>query len=198
MKETGILFTPENYDKTASGVKTQTRRVIKPQPILVNDRTWTWPCDGIKSKASWAKNLTGKTISLIHAEQCPYGTVGDRLYVKEGLERDECGARYRRDKQLVIQKTIGGRYLWQWQRDYLSPLHMPKWAARLWLELTDVRAERVREISYDDEGAEGVTLGPNCNDRHSGFIALWESINGKGSWDLNPWVWVLSYRRIQS
>ena len=187
MKETGLLFTPENYDKTERGVKTMTRRVIRPQPILVNDRTWTWPCDGIKSKASWAKNLTGNTISLIPTEHCPFGTVGDRLYVKEGLERHGLGMRYRRDKQHMNPLTHGGRYTWAWQRDYLSPLHMPKWAARLWLELVEVRVERLGSITEEDARDEGVGS-------ISDFTELWTSINE--TWEPSLWVWVLGYKKL--
>ena len=189
MRETSILFTPGNYEKAARGEKTQTRRIIKPQPMLVNDRTWTWPCDGIQSKASWAKDLTGKTISLISSEHCPYGTVGDRLYVKEGLERFQAGICYRQDHVRVDPMLAGGgHYLWQWQRDILSPLHMPKWAARLWLELTDVRVEQLGSITEADAQAEGVNSV-------AAFVELWKSINK--TWEPSLWIWVLDYRKVR-
>lgn len=185
MKQTGLLFTPENYDKVLAGTKTQTRRLIKPQPPV---GAVVWQSEGIGEK--WQVRRCDPWHSII----CPYGTAGDRLYVKEGLERTSVGNRiqYRCDKAPLYDRRS-----WPWQRDTLSPLHMPKWAARLWLEITEVRVERIQQISYDDEGREGVTLGPECNDRHSGFIALWESIHGKGSWQRNDWVWVLSYRKVQ-
>jgi hypothetical protein len=74
---------------------------------------------------------------------------------------------------------------------------MPRWACRTVVEITEIRVQRVQQISYEDEGAEGVTLGPHCNDRHSGFIALWNSINGADSWNVNPWVWAITFRRVK-
>jgi hypothetical protein len=194
MKECGILMAPENYVKSENGTKTQTRRIIK-LPLGRGD----WKASQLGGPGTTDSNgrtlpefpvifnsITGKCLA------CPYGTVGDRLYVKEGLEISPGGhVQYRRDGQTLYRAE---RSPWSWQRNTLSPLHMPKWAARLWLEITEVRVERLQEISYDDEGAEGIALGPDCNDRHSGFIALWESIHGTGSWNFNPWVWVITYR----
>ncbi len=94
------------------------------------------------------------------------------------------------------------RYGWK------SPLHMPKWAARTWLEVTEVRAERLQAISEEDAIAEGI-FGPpmsqagwrqypyescHLDTAKSSYRTLWESINGKGSWDLDPWVWVYSFK----
>lgn len=88
----------------------------------------------------------------------------------------------------------------------ISPIHMPKWACRLWLELTDVRVERVQDISSRDITAEGV---PDCRDidiltdperGHAAHLAawraLWVSINGEQSWDRNDWVWVISFKLL--
>lgn len=182
MTERGILFTPENYGKCEVGTKTQTRRIIKPE--------W-WNCLDPEDEDDRTKAV----------KQCPYGTVGDRLYVKEGLERRDMGVRYRRDKVTVAK----GEYAWEWQRDTLSPMHMPKWAARLWMELTDVRVERVQDISEEDAKAEGVSCVDLPTKTYEGwadayhrllFKALWESIYGKDSWDLNPWVWVLEFNKL--
>jgi len=97
------------------------------------------------------------------------------------------------------------RYGWK------SPLHMPKWAARTWLEVTGVRAERLQDITEADAIAEGV-FGPptsqagwreypyescHLDTAKSSYRTLWESINGSGSWAANPWVWVYEFRRIE-
>jgi hypothetical protein len=221
MKERGILFTPENYAMCASGAKTQTRRIIKAKkkreldPLGIYDHV---PGDLLK---------------------CPFGTVGDRLYVKESFTYWECGEECKPKKgerfeelscekqariieqssrpgcdYLVYKRDGAKRSLAEWPYPHpiyehcigkfdktVSPIFMPKWAARLWLDLTDVRVERLHEITTEDIQAEGV----DCNCLDGGFdsvlafgnwIALWESINGKGSWDLNPFVWVLGFRRI--
>lgn len=126
---------------------------------------------------------------------CPYGAIGDRLWVKEAIERDGIGARFRCDHRLIHQRVLGGQYLWQWKRDTLSPLHMPKWAARLWLELTDVRVQRLREIHESDARAEGVE--GDHGQALFNFFLLWKSIHGQDSVAANPWVWCLSFRVVQ-
>ncbi len=131
--------------------------------------------------------------------------IGDRLYVKEGLEKTSTGDRmqYRRDKVHLQPPVMGGAYGWRWRRDNLSPLYMPKEAARLWLEITGVQVERLTCISRDDAKAEGMWPGANGLEQAAGrshgnaqlaFQELWESIHGAGSWDLNPWVWVIGFR----
>ena len=197
MKERGILFTPQNYAKCAAGSKTQTRRIVQwPDWVSEDDKialALQRPCTGL---AYYYEGLPTRKFTS------PYGYAGDRLYVKEGLEPTPLGNRvqYRRDHAVVRSST-----LWHWQNNYLSPLHMPKWAARLWLYVTALRVERLQEISEEDARAEGVTIRPDAEiaARVAGdtaarmeYWALWESINGKGSWDLNPWVWVLEFRKV--
>lgn len=189
MTERGILFTPENYTKCENGTKTQTRRIVKHPDYF----------------ACLTGDCPHEDRGLCDAEMpvhCPFGQPGDRLYVKEGLREDgdSLGVCYRRDNV-----PIHGRQ-WQWQKDTLSPLHMPKWAARLWLELTGVRVERLNSISGPDAAAEGIQFrklsdgvplsGDMWKPTIDAFRELWESINGPGSWDLNPWVWVLEFRKL--
>ncbi|WP_374940993.1 hypothetical protein [Xylophilus ampelinus] len=85
-------------------------------------------------------------------------------------------------------------------------IHMPRWASRILLELTDVRVERLQDISEADAIAEGCATGcmtPTVNDSGSaiygpgGYALLWESIHGAGSWAANPWVWAVSFRRLE-
>lgn len=91
---------------------------------------------------------------------------------------------------------------------WISPIHMPRWASRITLEITDVRVERLQDISEDDAYAEGcrpvrpeimldglvVRTGRSAVEE---FRLVWESINGPGSWDANPWVWVIEFKMVQ-
>ena len=199
MKETGILFTPENIRAIREGRKTQTRRVMKSQ----------WTCD----------NPDSYTVDMA-LRHCQYGVPGDRLYIKEGI------IRHASIPQLVGYYMDGCRVTEHWEKRSTA-MFMPKWAARTWLELTDVRAERLQDISEEDAIAEGITeenviVGANCNggihheetaDRYffdggddEGYTSavyayevLWDSINKKKHpWSSNPWCWRLTFKRIKA
>ena len=194
MKERPILMTPENAQKCFDGVKTQTRRIIKPQPSdrAILPREWSDVMRLRKDKDIYGTDgLTLGNVPMADGSwgvvRCHFGTIGDRLYVKEGLEESPCGNRvqYRRDRAVIPGHS------WHWERSTLSPMHMPKWAARLWLEIVEVRVERLKDISENDAKAEGVKTVRE-------FAALWESINGEVSWDENPWVWVIAFRKVGS
>lgn len=197
MKETPILFTPENYASTVEGRKLQTRRLTGLEDINLDPDCWKLAA-AQKGRYHFFHDEedAGATI------RCPYGVAGDKLWVKEGLERHFNVldyVRYRSDKQLVHGK------FWEWMKDTLSPIHMPKWACRLWLELTEVRVERLQEITEEDAKAEGCDDGMIAYQATPGlrpasarvvYSRLWKSINGAGSWESNPWVWVLTFQRI--
>lgn len=167
MNEHPILFSGPMISALMDDRKSQTRRIIKPQPILVG-KTWTWPCDGIKSKASWADFIKSPDSML---RFCPYGKVGDLLWVKEsfryGIFALGCGG-----KAAGIEYKINGRikFLAKAQKyarqknnkdkarqhaRWRSSLFMPKWAARIWRPITGIRVERLQEISEADVLAEG-------------------------------------------
>src|SRR5690554_4129466 len=149
---------------------------------------------------------------------CPYGQPGDRLWVREtfmGPLIDEGGdypdgyhspafCEYRADGGPAPEWVdIDGELHQGWK----PSIHMPRWASRILLEVIAVRVERLQEISEADAKAEG-TFGPEPavvggEDCEIGFPShvqefrhLWESINGAGSWDANPWVWVVEFRRV--
>ena len=73
---------------------------------------------------------------------------------------------------------------------------MPRWASRITLEITEVRVERLQDISEDDARAEGVEYEDCWTTYRQAFEGLWCKINGSGSWDANPWVWVIEFRRV--
>lgn len=187
--ERPILFSGAMVRAILDGKKTQTRRVVKPQPPA----DWVpspWPYDG----AAWSDR------------RCPYGAPGDRLWVRETwapISPDEerrpireCRIEYRADTSAA---RPGG-----WDEDTDDPeaarwrpsIHMPRWASRLTLEVTGVRVERVQDISEDDARAEGVY--PYADNPRRFFQELWNSINGARGygWNSNPWVWVVEFRRV--
>lgn len=174
MKERPILFSGPMVRAILEGRKTQTRRVVKPQPAHI------------------AGIGTVLNIDTITGKACPYGKPGDRLWVREtwdGVRLDGGGAlvSYRADGDKPV--TDDGR----WH----PSIHMPRWASRITLEVVSVRVERLQEISEEDAMAEGVALAENYRGPVAHFASLWEQINGLGSWNANPWVWVVEFRRVQ-
>jgi len=189
MKERPILFNGEMVRAILDGRKTQTRRLVKPQPRVVHS---------IHSDASITTNrIFRKGDQRIHS---PFGTIGDRLWVRETfscMERKPvagCEVAYRADGESLV-----------WE-PWTPSIHMPRWASRINLEITGVRVERVQEISDDDAESEGVDLRrlcgcvegcATCDDRSPSevFRDLWQSIYA--NWDANPWVWVYEFRRMK-
>ena len=225
MKERPILFSGAMVRAILSGAKTQTRRIAPIQSLDISEHdgglvTWnvrfTKPIGKSRTIGSYSGGFVtpDKAQRIIAAEFCPYGQPGDRLYVRETwqpiFEEDAgfCGVRYASGGCPEEDKRAGS-YLDGTNR-WRPSIHMPRWASRLTLEITGVRVERLQAISEADAIAEGVTAvssggvtlftttGVNCfQTAKDAYAALWESINGPGSWDANPWVWVVEFRRIE-
>jgi hypothetical protein len=184
------------------GRKTQTRRVVKPQPELL-------PVKG-RRKNAWAAKLKDGTYQDVECDglgaflgTCPYGQPGDRLWLREAWAtvNPEWRPGTRSKRPFVNYRAtdeIGPHLKW------CSPLFMPRWASRLTLELTDVRVQRLQDISEEDATAEGAlepreasaTYTDNIPSARRAFRHLWESINGAGSWEANPWVWALTFKAV--
>jgi hypothetical protein len=174
------------------GRKTQTRRIIKPQPVN----------DGRPVQIYWkgGKSWNGEMFQNVTPR---YGEVRGhqvefyRLWVRETWSHDGPDletVRSRKEDMLAGGVTYGPYYratevapdTLRW----IPSIHMPRWASRITLEVTGVRVERLMDISEDDARAEGVEAGPcYCIP----YRRLWEQINGAGSWSANPWVWVVSF-----
>ncbi|OWY32493.1 hypothetical protein [Herbaspirillum aquaticum] len=228
MKVRPILFSAPMVRAILGGGKTQTRRIAK-NVIDVHTRTGE-PLAGIDS--------AGPRVP------CPYGQVGDRLWVRESfwIEHDsdshegsgafDCGIDLKTGDWASVcycadQDAAGTwigpdqyyheRTFVPWgEEGFLVPeffskrpnIHMPRWACRILLQVTGVRVERLQDISQADAYAEGAMSWaqeqePPIKDLNGGddriaFMALWESIEGAGSWDANPWVWVIEFRRIEA
>lgn len=182
MKERPILFSGPMVRAILAGHKTQTRRVVKAAPY-------------------------GSPNHWLAGYPCPYGIAGDRLWVKETfhpMPHLNAKAYFRATDPLV------GVRKWK------PSIFMPRALSRITLEIVAVRVERLNEISESDALAEGMTqatadavmcpeelatfaaahmLAPDAMSRII-FETVWESINGPGSWALNPWVWVIEFRKL--
>lgn len=199
------------------GRKTQTRRLIKTQPKFL-DGSWGWHNRKIFKKNIYV-DCPSDTMNLF----CPYGKGGDRLWVRETFQivDFETGSVWYRangdDKfwQKRFAEANEERILKCKKPTWVPSIHMPRWASRLTLEITNIRVERLNDISEEDAKAEGVQkmdsehyksfpwLGamhpikgypkvfPNAV---SAFKSIWEEIYG--SWEANPWVWVIEFKKM--
>ncbi|WP_313338476.1 hypothetical protein [Stutzerimonas nitrititolerans] len=211
-KERPILFNGEMVRAILEGRKTVTRRAIKPAPQMVTDR----------SIEPWAGD-PAVLMSLLEksGKSCPYGNPGDRLWVRESTESyvSPCEsvtlARYCADKAPVLLSGCedpafdGSVPHWDYPRTVRPSIHMNRAKARILLEITAVRVERLQDINEQQALAEGVKpelcdhSRQSCADigcwgdtARGAFGFLWESINGAGSWDANHWVWVVEFKRV--
>jgi hypothetical protein len=185
MKARPILFSGAMVRALLDGRKTQTRRVVKPQPVVTDEEAAVLP-------QAWEDGF----IPI----PCPHGKPGDLLWVREsfavpfrhdpGTTGRAGGAIYRADAGIDHQWSADTKKTWT------PSIHMDRWASRLTLEITGVRVERLQQISEADAVAEGcrgqIDGGLICPSEQYG--ELWSSINGQDSWDANPWVWVIEFK----
>lgn len=204
MKERPISFKPHEARYTLDGRQTQFRRIMSNQPAgqSIGPVYVRQVGDGFQ----WYGEAGESSVF-----PCPYGKPGDRLWVRETVSRFAMG-------RVVAYKADNdndGPMKWR------PSIHMPRWASRITLEVESVRVERLQGIDGEDAEAEGIE---RCNNPDHGFIGavggelgrlgcpgcsgdpdrdaiedyrtLWESINGPGSWDANPWVWVVAFKQV--
>jgi len=185
------IFTTENRALVRSGAKTQTRRVMKQQYIKLDGGGNPYIDMGYPDDWDGA--------GLRRDIRCPYGEVSDIRVLPEPLEQLGPFVWYK-DTQTEYRDSVGERAVWQWKRDTLSSMFMPTWAGRVLVRYTDIRVERLHDISKADAIAEGIQLHGITRyegEARNGFINLWESINGKKHpWSSNPWVWVIGWESI--
>jgi hypothetical protein len=192
-----IIFSTDMVKAILEGRKTQTRRVIKPQPKFVPSSE----CGSGKDQWEYhpvywyAEDGPGRLMNRC----CPYGQVGDKLWVRETFHATDIGHK-------VHYKVNDNNPTWM---KWTPSIHMPRWASRITLEITEIRLERLQEITEEDAEAEGIRVidntlekiysPPNYPDIHRDiFIGLWDSINGKKHpWSSNPWVWVISFKMLK-
>ena len=202
MKERPILFNADMVNAILSGRKTQTRRIVKPTKDRNGSGCHLAPCE-------IAGEVNGGDYAL-----CPYGQPGDRLWVRENflylMHGDVTAGDIKYCASIDSRSAAGSKNPGYWWRKRPS-IHMPRWASRITLEIVSVRVERLKQISERDALQEGIglVLADNWPDpkamseavaksRRAGFKLLWESINGSDSWDTNPWVWVVEFKRVEA
>lgn len=208
MKERGLIFNGEMVRAILDGRKTQTRRIMKPQPADDIARG-TFPNRDAHGWISSLKHKFGSTT----AHTCPYGQPGDRIWVRETWA--EAGASapdlklYRANYPAHVPthyENVPPAEDVRWT----PSIHMPRWASRILLEITDVRVEQLKSISEEEARSEGVARLREGFWKHyqpgwtqhqlsarGSFATLWDSIYGFGEWDRNPWVWVVEFKRIE-
>lgn len=207
MKERPILFSGPMVQAILDRRKTQTRRVVS-----------------LRGEAlAYFNSLSDPGLSGRVKEWCPYGKPGDRLWVREtwrtakslddlsphgmankaieaGWKRPWAPIKYEADGAEINTNTMFGA---EWGKTRVS-IHMPRWASRITLEVTEVRVQRLQEISEEDAKAEGVEAVPFCKagrpdgmEHVEAFEDLWQKINGErpgGSWKANPWVLAITFK----
>jgi hypothetical protein len=214
MTERPILFSGPMVRAILEGRKTQTRRVVRHQPPAATREVFTFHHPD--PRTHYCAFDGGSLLDWSHP--CPHGEIGDRLYVREtwqhsnhpfGPYESDCLVFYRAD---YLDDPLGPdleRSADGIRREWRPSIHMPRAAARITLEITGVRVERLQSISESDARAEGVAIEEHhtrgyCAGAYRppsirAFHDLWDSLNaarGHG-WDVNPWVWVVEFRRIE-
>lgn len=223
IKERPILFSGPMVRAILEGRKTVTRRPVKglqiPKEDLEQGETrLRWSAVGQRDRR-YGFCVFGETeeecaMELGDFGACPYGRQGDRLWVRESTEADYethdavTLARYCADKAPVLitgceDPAFNGSVAhWNYPRDVRPSIHMPRWVSRILLEVTAVRVERLQDISEEQAEAEGVDFlrhAPDADETLTAkqlFECLWCGINGDASWNANPWVWVVEFKRV--
>lgn len=211
MSEKPILFSGEMVKAILDGRKWKTRRVITTLPIEPD--TASINPDGVGNWVVWAPHpVTDEQSRQWYPNSagfpCPYGKAGDTLWVRETWRRSPVtlpdGVQYRADNLLRWFDGSEPTAIALPQRNgkWRPSIFMPRWASRITLRITDVKVERLQDISEGDAIAEGVGAWHDTKDGmvyRPEFQALWDTINAKRGfgWDANPWVWVLSFERAK-
>ena len=231
MKEIPILFSTAMVQAILQGRKTQTRRIVKTKFFPASEIASIHKDGSGKGWIAWSPLPVSseKTKELYPGEdgfKCPYGIEGDILWVRECWRPDIAGAECDSYCEYIKYGADGGRLAIKWVKDYddfryRPGIHMNKEYARIWLQVTDVRVERLQDITEEDTIAEGVEpRSHRCGGFGSyeaggyihdcicqkwdrtpagmGFMDLWKDINGPESWEANPFCWVISFKVLST
>lgn len=222
MSERPIIFSAPMIREILAGLKTQTRRIIKPQPSAEAKEAGVIHSGNPDSNGIWAwldhPDLMEAGFTKDKEFRCPYGVPGDRLWVRETWQQHpDAGCDfvsvkvppdaicYAADMTEAQRKECG---------PWIPSIHMPRAASRIQLIVIDVRVQRLQSISQQDAIAEGIhRVGQRweaegiCTTPESAadaFRGLWNYIHGSvpwapnpSSWEANPWVWAVSFERAQ-
>lgn len=219
MKERPIIFSTDMVKAIFEGKKTRTRRVIThysvPNDDLVDFQEFLYipenndvmsPNEGYYALFKCNANQDNRVIYF----RCPYGKVGDRLWVREAWRTimengtpNDFGVVYK-DGGISFYQDNTKRTNYPMEEKWRPSIFMPRWASRILLEITGVRVERVQDIDEGDAIAEGIPpfapggIKQTSTIPRKHFSTLWDSINDKRgySWSLNPWIWVIEFKRV--
>lgn len=213
MAERPILFSGPMVRAILAGTKTQTRRMVKEKPPASgqclgdieehpdHEAEWFYWFDGGSKGPSFT---------------CPYGNPGDRLGVREAwavsCAYDSYPPRDLTPHTGAVWYASGGGFEFEnGERGISRPsIFMPRWASRITLEVTEVRVQRLHDITEEDAKAEGAEGGcENCGETtchiecvghkpnfRDGYAHIWMKINGEASWHANPWVWAITFKQL--
>lgn len=190
MKERPILFNAPVVRAILDGGKTQTRRPMKKLP-------WFDPAGNRWHIGDLEFNTEAEAMAALPLVS-PYGQPGGRLWVRETWNKFDAwqGYFYAADDHPVgIGEADDPDHIEPHDIRWKPSIHMPRAASRITLEITSVRVERSNDCSEADAVAEGWPA--DDSDPRQWYAALWEQINGSESWAVNPWVWVVEFRRIR-
>ncbi|ECM8230956.1 hypothetical protein YG56_21095 [Salmonella enterica subsp. enterica serovar Kentucky] len=218
MKERGMIFNAEMVRAILEGRKTQTRRPVKPQPELTERSGFSW--NGAVFGSGSDDRETNRNFAHV---KCPFGKPGYRIWVRETFR---VHSRATDVATLVYRASVRNSWTEQTRRvpvavcnkpaipeKWTPSIHMPRWASRITLEITDVRVERLHSISERDALREGLFqlpasgryclqpgmqyFGMASSSAKEVYSWLWASIYGEESWAANPWVWVIEFKRVE-
>lgn len=220
MKERGMIFNGEMVRAILDGRKTQTRRIIKKQPES-SEFGLRYIAESSLAKEVgmyfWSQSDACGVKSRSNPFACPYGKPGDRIWARETWADAGGSAPDLKLYRANYPEHVPSHYENVPPVDeirWTPSIHMPRWASRILLEITDVRVERLNDISEEDAMREGIDADRlaesqdnyDCIADHNmtgrptatgAFKYLWESIYGEESWNANPWVWVISFKRVE-
>ncbi|SWX55482.1 morphogenetic protein [Klebsiella pneumoniae] len=201
MTERGMIFNSEMVRAILDVRKTQTRRPVK---FPVHDKNLGCELAG--------NELAGE-LSAGNYLNSAFGKPGDRIWVRETFQGPlfdyDLMDSYCKDPtpfekpEFCVYKADGVPAPEFYDADdelhccWRPSIHMPRWASRILLEITDVRVERLLSMSQDDARAEGVIAASGPMEAGLAFRELWDSIYGEESWNANPWVWVIEFKRVE-
>ena len=203
LKEKPILFNSEMVRAILEGRKTETRRIIKEFPVS-GYRWGGWIMEGFKKKDNGKATVVPENNSQYDCsgwigKHCPYGQVGDRLWVRETFQQVPTAY-----ESYHVYAADYNDTEYNHLKPWTPSIFMPRIFSRITLEITEIKVERVQDITEEGAKAEGVNpvfnpdLGPTNQAYINCFSRLWYDINEKRGfgWESNCWVWVVKFRRL--
>lgn len=215
MKEIPILFSTPMVEAILENHKIQTRRIVK-----TKQKGWDCQIMEFAKSETFSESFLEKSIASISLQKelvgfhafftdnesdhkigikCLYGQPGDLLWVREKWENESNGGKWINfyAGNVEVKNNKAYERLTKWK----PSIHMPKAAARIWLQVEEIRVERLQDITEEDAIAEGIEVfekGTDWMEARFGFEILWDKINGLDAWDKNPWVWVVKFKILST